>query len=100
MNSLPEELYDLIARSVDDADLPALALVAKAWYNPARRCTMWTVWGSDSASRFSKLLNANAHLPPLVRALVVDRVPHARHSDLGASAGTGAGAGWCAGAVL
>lgn len=36
---------------------------------------MWTVWGSDSASRFSRLLTANPQLCPLVRALVVDRVP-------------------------
>ncbi len=32
MNTLPEELYDLIARSTEDADLPRLALVSRAWY--------------------------------------------------------------------
>ena len=32
MNTLPEELYDLIARSTEDSDLPRLALVSRAWY--------------------------------------------------------------------
>lgn len=106
MNTLPEELYDLIARSTEDSDLPLLALVSKAWYRkhitrpvppvkhslqpltishasavPARRCTMWTVWGSDSAARFSRLLTEQPQLAPLVRALVVDRLPRPKVTD-------------------
>ncbi len=42
---------------------------------------MWTVWGSDSAIRFRALLSSSPQLAPLVRALVVDRVPHPKPSE-------------------
>lgn len=75
MDALPEELLVLIARHVPDGSLPSLALVCRDWYRPARLATMWTTQGSDSAFRFSKLLQDKPSLAPLVRALVVDRIP-------------------------